>query len=360
MKIATALAVLLVFGVCTAFAAQPISTVDRVDREEIQAQKDAQVFGVPNPSPQVGGEDISTAANIPVIPYSDSGNTCAFLNDYDEVCPYAGGTAPDVVYQHTPGANIVVDISLCNSILDTKVYVYENVAGNLVDCNDDACGSPNGFQSELIGVPMNAGNTYYIVVDGYGTDCGDYELSITENVPCIVDCPPGSVAEGEVDCFTDYNDTYNAGCNVVPNVFTNVPCDADGGGVTVCGTYGGYFHPSSGFDYRDTDWYHVDPAANDGGVVWCVTGEYETLSGYIDATLGCGAPVFVEAFVNDGCVTQCFNLPAGDLWLFVGTASFGEEAGACGGAYTMTLDNYDCPPVSVEAATWGTVKSQFR
>ncbi|GJM45170.1 MAG: hypothetical protein DHS20C21_20120 [Gemmatimonadota bacterium] len=362
MKLATSIAALLVFGISTAaFAAYPISTVDRVDLLDIAAQKDAKITGVHNPTPQAGGEDVGSAANIPALPYTDSGNTCSYLDDYDEVCPFSGSTAGDAVYQYTPGSNVSVDISLCNSGYDTKVFVYENAAtpGLPYACNDDACGS-DGFRSELVGVSMTAGNTYYIVVDGYLGACGDYELSVTENVPCIVDCPPGALAEGEVDCFEGYDDLYNAGCNATPNSFTNIPCDPAGGGVTVCGTYGGYFHPQSGFNYRDTDWYHLDPAANTGGTVWCVTGEYETLSGYLDASLGCGAPVFIDALVHGGCVTQCYNLPAGDLWLFVGTSAFGVDAGACGGAYTMTLDGYNCPPVSVEPATWGKVKSDFR
>jgi hypothetical protein len=34
-------------------------------------------------------------------------------------------------------------------------------------------------------VPMLAGHTYYIVVDGYDGDCGTYDLNIVEHEPCI-------------------------------------------------------------------------------------------------------------------------------------------------------------------------------
>jgi hypothetical protein len=357
VKLVTSFLTLSVFCVCSAAVAIPVSTDQAVDRDELAALKDLHVSGVNDPQAAVGGDTVGTASNIPGIPYTDSGNTCAFVNDYDSVCPFGGSTAPDVVYQFTPGANVNVDISLCASAYDTKTYVFD--AGlSVIACNDDTpgCGS-DGFRSSLTAVPMTAGNTYYIVVDGYSTSCGDYELSVSENVPCIVDCPEGSVAEGEVDCFDGYVDNYNAGCNAVTPVFTAIPCDQFGG-VTVCGTYGGYFDPASGFDYRDTDWYTVDPVANNGSVVWCVTGEYVTLTGYLSAV--CPAVSFIDSATPNPCDTACFNLPAGALYLFVATSSFGADAGACGGNYTMTLDGYSCGPISVEPASWSTIKSMHR
>jgi hypothetical protein len=320
------------------------------------AQKDANVSGIPDPQANVGGENIGTAVAIPALPYNDGGNTCAYLNDYDEVCPFSGSLAGDVVYSYSPAANETIDISLCNSLYDTKLFVYENAAGNLVACNDDACGS-DGFRSELVGVPVTAGNTYYIVVDGYSSACGDYSLDVSGNVPCVIDCPPGALAEGEPDCGPNYSDSYNGGCNSTPNVFTNIPCSGVGG-ETVCGRYGGFLF--NGLSYRDTDWYQLDTAANTAGVTVCVTGQYDTLSGYLNGAAGCGAPAFVESAVTGPCDTACFNVPAGNYWLFVGTAGFGDLAGACGGEYVVTVDGYDCPPVSVENASWGEIKSLHR
>jgi hypothetical protein len=125
-----------------------------------------------------GGETIATAFPIPALPYYDAGATCDNLNDYDEACPYTGSTSPDVVYVYTPAENQDITIGLCNSFYDTKVYVYDD-AGALLACNDDfpGCG-PNGWRSkiECLGVP--GGLNLYIVVDGYGGDCGDYELNV--------------------------------------------------------------------------------------------------------------------------------------------------------------------------------------
>jgi hypothetical protein len=347
------MAALMVLCMCS--AAFALNTSNSLDMNNVVIEKNAAVSGVHTPVINVGGDNIGSAAPIPVLPYTDGGNTCSYLNDYDEVCPFSGSSSPDVVYSYTPGANGAIDVSLCDSGYDTKVYVYENSTATLVGCNDDACGS-DGFRSELVGVPVSAGNTYYIVVDGYGGACGDYALAVSENVPCVIDCPPGAIAEGEVDCFDDYADNYNAGCNVTPNVFSALPCQPS---MTVCGTYGGYFDSASGFDYRDTDWYAMAPGSSAGGVSWCVTGQYDTLCGYLNADAGCGAPAFQESQVVGPCDTACFNLPAGNWWLFVATSSFGSAAGACGGAYTMTLDGLDCP-VSVEPATWSKIKADYR
>jgi hypothetical protein len=136
------------------------------------------------PGDRVGGEDIATAVVIASIPYVDTGNTCGYLDDYEEACPYAGSTAPDVVYAYSPPSDIPVDIDLCGSSYDTKVFVYENMwtPGNPYACNDDYydVGDPCGnWVSKIEQLTLVAGNIYYIVVDGYNIDCGDYRLEIS-------------------------------------------------------------------------------------------------------------------------------------------------------------------------------------
>lgn len=129
---------------------------------------------------RVGGEDVANAVVIMELPYADGGDTCGFLDDYDEVCPYSGSTSPDVVYQYTPTGDGLVDITLCQgaTAYDTKLYVYEDevTPGAPFACNDDEC---PGYVSELMGLQLNLGHTYFIVVDGYYGDCGYYDLDMT-------------------------------------------------------------------------------------------------------------------------------------------------------------------------------------
>ena len=355
MKLATCLIAVVVLCMCGAALAANTPGNARDVAAEL-AEKNSRTFGVPDPIVNVGGEDIGSATPIPALPYSDGGNTCQFLDDYDEICPYSGSTSPDVVYSYSPAGAEAIDISICNSLYDTKVYVYENSSATLVACNDDACGS-DGFKSELEGVPVNAGNTYYIVVDGYFGDCGEYDLQVNGNVPCIVDCPSGAIAEGEPVCHDDYQDNTNGGCNSNPDVWTQLPCDP--AGVTVCGQYGGFLF--NGLSYRDTDWYEVN-VLNASNITMCVEGEAGTLMGIINGNLGCGAPFFETSLVIGDCDPQCLNYAVGPglWWFFVATSDFGPAAGACGSDYVMTIDGLDCPPISVEPATWGEIKSDFR
>lgn len=152
----------------------------------------------PPRNPMAGGEDCATATVISVLPYLDSGTTTGAANDYDATCPYSGGTAPDVVYAYTPIADEAVDITVCSNggdaDYDTKIYVFEGIANcGVADyaCNDDACQAPSytaAYNSELMGLALTGGTTYFIVVDGYGAaSAGDYTLSVDVGVPP----PPG-------------------------------------------------------------------------------------------------------------------------------------------------------------------------
>ncbi|MBL7033736.1 MAG: T9SS type A sorting domain-containing protein [Candidatus Delongbacteria bacterium] len=141
-------------------------------------------YGLPEfdlPLGRQGGEDVNSATPI-TLPHNSAGTTIGFVDDYDEACPYTGSTAPDVVYSFAPGADMVVDITLCNgSDYDTKLFVYENSAtpGAPYACNDDSC---PGYVSELPDLFLTGGNTYFIVVDGYYGSSGNYVLDVTEDV----------------------------------------------------------------------------------------------------------------------------------------------------------------------------------
>ncbi len=80
-----------------------------------------------------GGDDISGATSISTVPYNDAGSTSGYVDDYDESCP-STSTSPDVVYSFVATVDTFLYITLCNgSTYDTKLFVYEDAAGNLVD-----------------------------------------------------------------------------------------------------------------------------------------------------------------------------------------------------------------------------------
>lgn len=201
-----------------------------------------------------GGENISTAFVLSgPLPLISNGTTEGFLDDYDEECPYSGSNAPDVVYAFTPSAAVTVNIDLCGSSYDTKVFIYENAAtpGNPFDCNDDFdAGNPCGpYISKIENAFLSAGNTYYIVIDGYSTtDYGEYVLTISEVVSCSwgveVACPGIAVPENE-DC----GDNTNGGCDMAPGNENRVTVPSSG--ETFCGT-----NWTNG-TARDTDWFEL-------------------------------------------------------------------------------------------------------
>ncbi len=316
--------------------------------------KDSQVLGVPNPQPQALGDDLATAIPILDIPFADDGNTCSFADDYDEACPHAGSTAPDVVYRFSPDTDRVVTLNLCGSDYDTKLFVYENSLDGLVACNDDGCGSA-GFQSELTQVPLTAGNDYYIVIDGYGSDCGAYDVQIQEYDPCTPECPPGGYAEGEPPIGDGYVDHYNGGCDSDPSVFSPLPCSFGGPSPPVCASGGGY--STGGVDYRDTDWYEVDVESNSYGFSWCVSAESPLETGYV-AQLPCEEIHGLDAsMIVPACETECLEVPPGAWYLFVASVAYGAEVGVQ--EYVMDT-GLICPGLPVEPDTWGRIKGRYR
>ncbi|MGD2108132.1 MAG: hypothetical protein PVI86_01945 [Phycisphaerae bacterium] len=163
-----------------------------------------------------GGDTCGTATVIPALPFSDIGDTSLAANDYDTTlvddCPLSAIGAPDVVYKFTPNVLITVDITLCeNSAYDTRLYVYENTCpGVVIGCDDDSCATaslPDPWASELTALSMTAGNTYYIVVDGYSTESGPFTIHVEGEQQQV--CGDGAV-EGTEDC--DDGNTEDGDC----------------------------------------------------------------------------------------------------------------------------------------------------
>jgi hypothetical protein len=312
--------------------------------------KDPGVSTVPNVILGGGGDTIADPIVIPALPYGNSGTTCGFNNDYTSPC--ASSSSPDVVYVFRPTSDVCVDIDLCNSSYDTQVFVYSNNTSTVIACQDD---SPDcGLQSHLQNVPLAAGNVYYIVVEGYASNCGDYNLSITECPPPPVceKCPPTSVPEGEVVCSDGYLDTYNAGCNSDPVTVKRLDCEPS---ITVCGTYGTF----DGNFTRDTDWYEftvTDPTT----INVSVTGGGLTGSALAILDTSCPPNILCGSFVaGDQCEQFTCSAPVGPGTYRVFVASFFDGT-PCGSQYVLNITDLTCPPVPANATSWGKVKNIYR
>ena len=266
---------------------------------------------------RVGGDTFGDATVIQLLPYADTGNTCGFANDYDEVCDYSSSTSPDVVYRFDPQSDVTATIDLCASAYDTKVYVYAGSQGNLVACNDDASCGYSGYQSRIWNIGFAAGVTYYIVIDGYGTACGEYSLTVAEIEPCDLVCPPGAQIEGEPPCMDGYYDSYNGGCGAV-GWTTLSPQEGNCG--TLCGQSCTFLY--GGNEYRDGDWFDVQA---DGSTVTATCRAEFPVQLILIYGISCAnlqyvldtAPYCEEAQVSWG------NFTAGqEFWMWVGPSVF--------------------------------------
>jgi hypothetical protein len=304
--------------------------------------------------PVTQGDTVDDPFTLPAIPCTVTGNTCAFNDDYEYACPYAVAAGRDVVYEYVCDASIAVTIDLCASTYDTKVLVFEDVANNVIACNDDWC----TYQSQLRDVRFVAGHRYYVVVDGYGGyDCGDYILEVEEYVPCVVVCPPGAIPEGEPDCYEGYEDVYNGGCQVDPFPVFQVlepSCDP----IVICGTTGNFMFNS--LIYRDTDWFEVN-LTNDAEI--CLAGDAEIPMYYfiMDGRAGCSGVIVAYAHVGP-CAPMadlCYQCGAGRWWLWAGPDSW-DLSIVCGSVYWMEITGYTNGVTPAESTTWGRVKSLFR
>ncbi len=300
---------------------------------------------------RAGGDTVGEAYPIPALPFSDAGNTCGFANDYDAVCPYSGSTAPDVVYSFSVQADMTLCLELCTAAYDTKMYVWQDAPGQLVACSDDACGE-TGYQSRILDLDLFGGHEYYIVIDGYGSECGDYDLRIVMGCGCELDCPEGGELEGEPLCQDDYIDGYNSGCHT--GIFQPLEVDPQGM-ATMCGKSCTYL--SNGLSYRDADWFTADAA---GGTVTATCMAEFPLMLMLIKNADCAAMEYeyaITTLCSSAEVSWSFQ-PGQEVWVWVGPALFSglEERD-----YILRVSGLEpSPPVPAAGRTWGAMKDLFR
>jgi hypothetical protein len=289
-----------------------------------------------------GGDTIGEAVPI-AIGDTDTGTTEGYNDDYDEVCPFSGSTSPDVVYVISLDSTTTLNLDLCESGYDTKIYVYDPDL-NLMGCNDDACSDSEGnpFRSYLQIMNLAPGD-YYIVVDGYAGNFGEYTLTVTAEEPCELECPPDATLEDEPDCGEDYEDVTNGGCNSDPPVFGAI---ADG--ETVCGTMGTYLY--QGENRRDTDWFLF---SLDEPSIISLSGqaEYPVQMAVVSYT-DCDDYTIIANITGEECqdialTTSCV-LP-GDYVVFVAPTEFSGVP--CGTFYYVSLTTEVCEPAGGDYCT---------
>jgi len=318
---------------------------------------------VPENVPQArqGGDTVFDAVAIPGLPYSNTGTTAGYTDDYDEACPYTGSTSPDVVYSYTPAGPEGVTIDLCGSSYDTKLYVYDADL-NLVACNDDyySSGDPCGsFVSRLENVGLTGGTTYYFIIDGYGDDFGDYVIDVQGFEPCVLDCPAGAQLEGEPALGPGYADSYNGGCNSDTPIFQTLEADANGD-LTMCGISGWY--DNAGTPTRDTDWFIVNMGAS-GTADFVIDAEY-AVSLFELSPQDCDN-VAVAQSVEAGPCNEASLAVSGygegaPVWMWVGPTVFEAPGDDDTFDYVLMASGLLPGTIATENTSWSSMKALYQ
>ena len=161
----------------------------------------------------------------------------------DNFCSFGARASGGVWYEYTAEGNGTATIATCleGTDFDTDSQVFTGTCDDLV-CYDEygGAGYVDGdsgcpFEAWATGgsFPIEEGVTYYILIDGFGTASGNFELLLT----CELD-PDGATIDGSVEWNSDCGDTpgtvdiYEAGTNNLLNSY-EVTVDAQGAFSTV-------------------------------------------------------------------------------------------------------------------------------
>lgn len=117
------------------------------------------------------GNEASDPRIVNSLPFQESYNSQICYTNNNSVY-----SAPDVFYLLLLDNVDAVTVSLCGSSFDTFLTVMKT-DGEIIGVNDDEANC--GTSSELTAITSGL-DSVFVIVDGWGTQSGDYEIEITE------------------------------------------------------------------------------------------------------------------------------------------------------------------------------------
>jgi hypothetical protein len=137
-----------------------------------------------DPGPPGAASTCASATVIASLPYSNAGQTtCCRGNTYDmtDGCLSSYQDGEDFMYEYTPAANEVVDITLTGTLSYTGLFVTDKCPSsggvNCIGSATSTTGNPT-----LCGVSLDGGTTYYIMVDTDPTpNCTPFNINMTSS-----------------------------------------------------------------------------------------------------------------------------------------------------------------------------------
>ena len=250
--------------------------------------------------------------------------------------PSVQGTnkAGDVVYAFRQTGDGSVTISTCGSKYDTFISLYDAKTLRVVGQNDDdrrcsASGSERSFQSYLPLTSLEPGGDYFLIVEGYANEEGQFEVTL--ECPTSAPSPPPTFAPTAATVPTAAPTAEPTISPTLAPTFASLSCGSHASGTTV-----GLPNASPGWDSSfspnnsgEKVYTFVAPAGGDGTAVFdgCAS-TFDTVFWLIDPTrLGASAG-YVPTSVDDSqeCAARdalrasylrATNLVAGRTYRFV-------------------------------------------
>ncbi len=309
-----------------------------------------------------GGDTFVDALPIGAVPFSDTGTTVGYTDDYDNDCSSGvPGTAPDVVYAFTAPATGTYSISLCGSEFDSKLYVFDDQL-SLLACNDDydlgaTGGDPCYQDARLDNFPATSGQVYYLVIDGFSGAAGPYTIQVDASTACDVPTPAGIIQEGEPALATGQVDSYNCGCTC-DGAFGVLVLEADPTGQVVVDFVQGW----RDFGTRDRDWFRFTAGAG-GTVHVTLESEVASIAGvYSNAT--CASLPTPTMLVVGSCTPGSVDVavtPGAEFYIQTVTEQVFPPLGLVPASYDAVLTVSGLATgVPVSPTSWGEVKGMYR
>lgn len=310
---------------------------------------------------RVGGDTFDTALPITSTPFTDTGSTVGYADDYDAFCGISLGTAPDVVYAFTPPATGWFRFDLCGSSYDTKMYVYDD-GGALLACNDDFDwdadeSDPCFLNARIADFSCTGGTTYYLVVDGYLDAAGDYTLTVSTWTHCDVVPDVEATLEGEPELLTGQIDAHNCGCS----------CDGEALYSTIVGDASGTATVALRHGWRLAGFRDFDNFRFTAGPAGSINVEYESeleSSVRIRTTPDCWDFESADWAIVVPCGSAVLNgviTPGADFVISVEPRQYTSPWGTTPAEYDAVLRVSGLAiGVPVEGTSWGTLKGMYR
>jgi hypothetical protein len=293
------------------------------------------VNGVACEMPDPCADAIALACGSVEVAGSNVGNTSFF-----------GNASGDAIYFFDVAVASAIDITLCSALTDYDTYlrIFDGCELDAVEVAYDDDGPlcetdiAPWEPSEILGFYALPG-TYYVVVEGYGADEGNFGITLT----CTeVTCEP-IVCEGTPEVEPNNGPVDFGG----DDSFGAIAC-----GETVCGTTS-----TVGDTTRDTDWFELLLLEDNILTVDLDVEEFNGLLFVLDAAYNTVASADLAGFCEDEqLVTNC--LAPGTYYVWVGHNDFSGVDVPANYGVTVSCElctppaYMPCQPVAGVDASW--------